>query len=388
MSNADQIKLAYVEETTFGEFPSSPAPTLTELRTTGETFNQETDSSQSNEIRSDRQVSDVYRSAIRVSGDLNFELSYEEYDYFLEAALQSSDWSTSTAVITSDTDVSAAASTDTFTLGTGSWSNTPSVGDIILVTGATETDNNNGFFTVTAATSTTITVDASLADETAGATITITVPAQITNGTEQRSFSFEREYSDLSSEFATFTGMTIASMSLSIEAGAAVTGTFSFMGKDEDSASATSGDGTNTSSTTNEPMNGVDNIDRILVGGVAASKPMSLSLSLENGLRERNVIGELGPDSFGAGRCIVTGSLSLYYASKTDADRHLNFTDTSLFFSMIDTDGNRYVVSLPRVNITASPRNAGGTGEDIVMELSFSAFRHSTYDYTIRIARA
>lgn len=77
--------LRYTPESVYGVTPSTPE--MTSLRHTGCGLVLSKDSFQSQELRSDRQIVDLRHGAIRVQGDINFELSYAEYDALLEAAL-------------------------------------------------------------------------------------------------------------------------------------------------------------------------------------------------------------------------------------------------------------------------------------------------------------
>jgi hypothetical protein len=83
--------LAYVPEVTFGVTPSTP--TMIALRNKGSDLGVNKDSFQSEELRSDRQISDLRHGAVKVSGGFDFELSYGEYDAILEMALFSA-WNT------------------------------------------------------------------------------------------------------------------------------------------------------------------------------------------------------------------------------------------------------------------------------------------------------
>lgn len=89
MSDANRLRLSYVEETSWGVTPA--APTLKALRFTGESLEANADFTSSNEIRDDRQVSDVIRTNFGAGGDVNFELSYGAFDDLL-AALLFSNW--------------------------------------------------------------------------------------------------------------------------------------------------------------------------------------------------------------------------------------------------------------------------------------------------------
>lgn len=63
---------------------------LQELRFTSSDLQFSADSTQSEEIRNDRNVPDLIRTATSVSGSVGYELSYETYDTFIEAALSTS----------------------------------------------------------------------------------------------------------------------------------------------------------------------------------------------------------------------------------------------------------------------------------------------------------
>lgn len=77
--------IAFVAESTFGTTPGSP--TMNFLRFTGGFPTLEKNSFQSEEIRSDGQVTDLRHGTRRISGDLGFELSYGAFDGWLQAAL-------------------------------------------------------------------------------------------------------------------------------------------------------------------------------------------------------------------------------------------------------------------------------------------------------------
>lgn len=77
--------LAYIVESTFGTTPATPE--LLELRTMGHNINLTKETLESEEIRSDRQITDVRHGNNSVVGDINVELSDLEYETFLEAVL-------------------------------------------------------------------------------------------------------------------------------------------------------------------------------------------------------------------------------------------------------------------------------------------------------------
>lgn len=91
MTNASQTRLAYVTESTWGTTPSTPA--FQNLRFTGESLNPNIENTVSNEIRPDRNVTDLIQTGQSAGGSFAFELSYGSFDDILESLMQSA-WST------------------------------------------------------------------------------------------------------------------------------------------------------------------------------------------------------------------------------------------------------------------------------------------------------
>lgn len=91
MTNASQTRVAYVAETIWGTTPSTPS--FQEVRYTGESINANIQNTTSNEIRPDRNVSDLIQVGSSAGGSLDVELSYGSFDDFLESLMYSA-WST------------------------------------------------------------------------------------------------------------------------------------------------------------------------------------------------------------------------------------------------------------------------------------------------------
>lgn len=385
MSDTNRVLLAYVEETTFGVTPSGPAPTLQNMRYTGESLIQATDFVQSQEIRSDRQIPDHVRTGVRAEGDINLELSYGAYDDLLRAALQSAAWTSEVSVDSADTGISAAASDDSFN-HTTAWANDPAAGDIIKVSGFTTNASNNGYFRVVSATSSKIIVNRPLTDESAGDAVTIENLSQITNGTTQLSYSIEKSFLDLSNIFEVLVGMTVNGLSLNVQPDQIITGNFSFMGKSAASGTSTVGDGSNTAAPTNDVMNAIDHINAVVEGG-ADYDITQFGLELNNNLRARLQVGTLGAVSIGAGTAEITGVVQAYFNDAAVMNKYLNAAETELFIVAEDAAGNAYVIDLPAVKYTSGQRVAGGINQDVIADMQYAAKLSATYGHTIRIAR-
>lgn len=86
IADSNRGQLYYGPEATWG---TTPAAALKEFRFTSESLKQSTQSTMSEEIRSDRQVTDVVRTGIQAEGDVGFEVSFGALDDFIAGALMS-----------------------------------------------------------------------------------------------------------------------------------------------------------------------------------------------------------------------------------------------------------------------------------------------------------
>jgi len=75
--------MAYIAETTFGTTPATPA--FTPIRHTGTTLGLSKDAIESEELREDRQIAHFRHGNKSVSGDINFELSYDSFNDLIQA---------------------------------------------------------------------------------------------------------------------------------------------------------------------------------------------------------------------------------------------------------------------------------------------------------------
>lgn len=116
LQSTNRVKLSKVRESTFGVTPTSPV--FKEQRQTSSSLALNPQTVVSNEIRSDRQVTDLIRVGLQAGGDVGHEVSFKAVDDDFEEALQGA-WSlkpvrdnagTSDSVVTAVT-----ASSDTYT---------------------------------------------------------------------------------------------------------------------------------------------------------------------------------------------------------------------------------------------------------------------------------
>ena len=215
------------------------------------------------------------------------------------------------------------------------------------------------------------------------------------NGAVAKSFSIEKNFgAGVTNPFHLFKGMTPSSMGLSVSAGDMVTGNMSFLGKTMATAASKQNSSAIAAATTSSVMNAVNNVAVLTEGttnmlGASSDKVMSLDISIENNLRVRNSIGTLGATSIGMGQFVVTGSMSVYFASGGVFNKFLDNTDSSLSFQVSDGT-NSYTFLLPKIEYTGGQVVAGSTNSDVMAEMEFQAKYDATSanQCTLKITRA
>lgn len=392
-ASANLTQLAYKVESTFG---TTPAGNGTKLRCT-DTSNLQfaLTSDTSKEIRSDRQTTDLVITGASASGSVPFELSYREYDPFIEAALQGTwqTWGTNgvgASIPTSATFTASTLTAGAATSGTSIFTNL-ALGQWVRISGST-ISGQNILVQVSKTISPTTTVltfegtPFTSATGNGGAAVKVNT-SRLSNGTTQRSFSIERAHADIT-QFFNFRGLTASKLSLSFASGAIVTGSFDFMGKDSVRA-ATTAMGTVTESQTFGIMNAVSGVGNIYEGGTAltGTSIKSLTFDLDNALRAQDAIGTLGAVGIGSGSVALTGTMEVYLADGTMYDKFINNTASSISWSAVDGDGNGYVFTLPKIKFSDAKVTGGSLNTDAMLSMPFTALMDATTLKTIIIDR-
>jgi hypothetical protein len=382
MADTSKMQLAYrTEGTAFGV--ALTTGTFQVLRITGEGLKEDVAAQDSNEIRSDRQTSDVRRTRITASGSVNGELSYGTYDDLLAAALMDSAWS-SPATVGPGTSFSAVVSGNAITdsaNGLGSLV----VGSWIKVSGFAGAANNGKFKILTVAAGAITVSGTTLTAESAGPSVTIVQGAEIVNGSTAWSCNLERKYTDLTSAYALFLGMEVDGFSLTIPSEGRVTVSFDFLGTQETSKTTASGSAY-TAATTTATLTALE--ANLLEGQVSCANTLvDFSMAVKNNLRAKMYHNGTTPLAVGVGQCQISGSLKVYFETATLFGKFLSESASSLAITLADSAGNAYVIDLPSVKLTAGQRPAGGNNQDIIADFGWSAYMHATESVMVRIVR-
>lgn len=389
--------LRIIEEADWGVTPVGGNPN--NLRFTGESLAFAINKTESAEIRSDRQTTDLIPVGAEANGGINIELSYKEYDNLLAAALQGA-WTVygtqgkgAAASITAGAPAGGHGGTLTWgaaTVGADLLTNLkPGQWFRLTMPGTANDGKVLRVHAATAVTATVLTLDpatpVAAQAATAGSFIST---SRVSNGVTEKSFTIERGLTDVGQYFA-YRGMEVSKLSMKIASGSITTGTIEFMGKDGVRANATTMPGNPVASQAYDVQNGVSGVAQVLEGGsaLAGTFVKSLDLSLDNSLRALDGIGTLGSVAVNSGTLKVTGTMEVYLADGTLYDKFLNNTTTSIQVATRDGAGNGYAFQLPAIKFGDAKVQAGGKDQDIVLSIPFTAIMDPVSLKTIHIDR-
>lgn len=352
---------------------------FTRVRLTGESLNQNIQTTVSNEIRSDRKIPSLVRTSSGPGGDLNVELSYTSFDFLFEGLLANT-W-TATLAITDTITAQANAGFLEFTSVAADFSGI-SVGQWVKIGGYVNTTLNT-FHRVTAVTAgagadSFITATVFVAGEAGGGNETV-AGAMLRDGVAKKSFSVQKQFTDLTNVFHLFTGMRVGQGQFTFQPGSIVTGSLSFLGSTFLQAGATAVTGVLTPAVTTDVFNAVDNVKGILEDDVISTLDiLQLSLNVVNNLRAQSAVGSLSPVGIGYGRANISGAIQAYFEDGALVTRLNSGTKFSLSWRFEDAVGNALIMTLPRAEITSLNVVAGGINQDVVADGQYQATLDTT----------
>jgi len=261
-------------------------------------------------------------------------------------------------------------------------------GDWVKVSGT-----GAGTYRVTGAVSST---NIPIANGTAGGpgTGVVRTGAQLINGTTAKSYTIERLYSDQDTPLYEYLrGMVPGTFSMTASSQSIVNSSFSFIGSAQEfTTSRVSGasDRTATASGVVSVYNSSSNVGSLAVGGAPVSGTNFITeatVEIDNNLRERYAVNNVGAVSIGSGEFNVTGTLNTYFDNKTLADAVVNNTATSFSISFDDANGKTLVFDLPNVKFSEGAPDVAGKNEDVMLNLTYQAILDADLGYTVKVTR-
>ena len=209
-------------------------------------------------------------------------------------------------------------------------------------------------------------------------------------GTERPSFSIEKVFEDVDRYFA-FSGMRAGTMSLNVNYGEILQGSFSFMGNGA-TASTTSLVGTGGSITpapSTDVMNATTDLTTLNINGAPSTVCVqSLTLNLDNSLRNRNCIGSVYAKGIMYGTVAITGSMQVYFSADAFAMYQNVLDNADISFSFAVTDGiTQYTFTIPRAKVTGDAPTGTGLDSDVELSLEFTALLDPTTETSLLIEK-
>ncbi|MCO1336971.1 phage tail tube protein [Microbulbifer sp. OS29] len=204
-------------------------------------------------------------------------------------------------------------------------------------------------------------------------------------GKTRRSFTVERKFGDISDKpYHRFTGCELNTLNLTVAPGARVSGSFGVIGKDMSPEAAALSGSTYGDETTTQVF---DSFKGVIKEGAAGLAVMTeVTLTLDNGLESRFVVGSDTTIQPGVKRSNVTGQLSAYFENSVLLEKFLDEDSSSLEFSLVDAAGNSYIFTLPKIKYTGGQVDVSGEGA-IILPLPFQAVYDETEGTNLIIER-
>lgn len=206
-------------------------------------------------------------------------------------------------------------------------------------------------------------------------------------GVTRRSFTVERFFGDIASvdkPYHRFTGVELNTLSLAINANAMITGSFGVLGQNMSTGTAIISGATYAAPTTTSPLDSFTGTLQEV--GVPIAVITEISLSLENALEARFVVGSKQTIRPSIGRSNVTGQVTAYFENSALLDKFINETESSIVFELPDGAGNKYTFTLPRIKYTGGQPDVDGEGP-ITLSMPFQALLDPTTGTNLMIDR-
>jgi len=376
MSSANLVRVTAIEETVYGITPGSG--NFSTARFTSDALSGTPETTESQQIRIDRLSSGQVVTGLTVGGDLNMELAKENIvDDFIESAMYST-WTTHSPVAI---DLTIAIGAGTITRVSGDFTSDVEVGDLLKLTGFSNSVNNTEVMVteVTSATVIKYVGNDDIVDE-AGSGTSYEIADEIEIGITKKSFSMEKAFLDLTDKAINYRGMIVSNMSHNITYGEIISSTFSFQGNDHEPVQAsadfmTNGRTIDAAATTNSLNGSVDMPFLINSAAGTLTKStfciQSVELSLNNNLTAQTCIGQAAPDDYSSGTAQIEISLTAYLADDNWAliAKKLTQEPFALGFMVKNVDGY-YAFYLPAVQVSFEDPASAGINQDVFLNMT------------------
>lgn len=393
MSSSNLEQIAFITELIYGETPV--AGNFEKARFTSESLSGTPDTTESQQIRTDRLSSGQVVTGLTVGGDINFELAKEDsVDKFFESALMST-WVTSNVV---NIDMTLDAALKTLTRAAGDFAPDVRKGDIIVLSGFANAKNNVPVMAVNVTALIITYVGPDGMESAVGAGTAFKRSDYVEIEATKNSFSMEKKFLDLTDKAIVYTGMLASGMSLNIAYGEIATGTFSFNGNgytpvDAAADHITDGRVLNDAATTNS-MNGSVDMPFIANSATGVLEEstfciQSIEMTLANNLTPQNCIGEIAAKDYSPGTAQIGVSIGAYLANTNWSllAKKISQEPFEVGFMVKNIDGF-YGFYMPAVQVSFDDPSSPGQNQDIILSMAGTAKVGASGEKSLRVFRS
>lgn len=199
------------------------------------------------------------------------------------------------------------------------------------------------------------------------------------NGTTRKSFVMETKFTATS--FMSYMGCQVDQMTLTLAARQIITGQVTILGKQGTESAVT----IDTSGVVADPGTGPiltssAHVANLTIGGVAMGNAKSLSLTINNNVRNNDVIAAKAPVDQGIGSFGLTGKMDAYFRDITLLTAFTTHALSSVVFEVSREpvgaqvgDHIGYRVTIPKLRFTKAIPPITGKDTDVMLPLEFDA---------------
>ena len=156
-----------------------------------------------------------------------------------------------------------------------------------------------------------------------------------------------------------------------------ITGTVSVVGRSQDAVADLSEMGTPTFNPPSDTAPLDSFTGTLLEGDEEIAVITEITLSLENGIEPRFVVGSKNTIKPSVARANLTGQITAFFEDSRLVDKFLNETDSSIKFTLPDEAGNELTFVIPRIKYTGGQPDVDGEGA-ITLSMPFQALYDAT----------
>lgn len=373
--------VVYKKETTFGTLATATGAQT--VRRVSADFNLAKETYQSDEIRTDYQVSDFRHGVRTTEGSISGELSSGTYSDFIASAVAKNFVAITPSALGSTTIAAGTGQTlgmYTITRTTGSWlTDGAKAGLVIRLVGmnANNIGKNLLIVTATATVATVITLNGTTLTAEVVATPTYTSGGKVTyaptTGHTDDSYSIEQWFSDIS-QSEVYVGNKVNTASFALPATGLVTSDFGFMGQDLKKTGVTQ----HFTSPVVQSQSGIFAAvnGALLANGKVVSLVTGLNININRNMTSEAVVGSNVKPEIYEGRISVDGDFSTLFRDRTFSDIFNNETEISIICAVTESNDNAagfMTFTLPRIKLSTDTKDDGEKG--LVAQNSFVALK-------------